>query len=118
MDDGETPAALLQSMDEIFHARARLGIMTLLLADGGSSDFTPLKARLQLTDGNLGAHLRVLEEAGYIEVLKSFQGRRPRTTCRITERGRTAFQQYLKKLEALILMATQTQGENGHSDPG
>ena len=107
MGNGETPDGLLQGIDELFHAKARLGIMTLLVAEGGTSDFTPLKAQLQLTDGNLGAHLRVLEDAGYIEVLKSFQGRRPRTTCRLTDRGREAFQKYLQKLESLILMATR-----------
>lgn len=77
--------------------------MTLLISQG-ESDFSSLKAQLGLTDGNLGAHIRVLEEAGYLAVEKGFVGRRPRTTCRVTEAGRRAFSEYLRQLEALIRM--------------
>jgi DNA-binding MarR family transcriptional regulator len=91
-------------IDETFHAPARLGIMTLLLQDG-SSDFATLKRSLGLTDGNLGAHIRVLEQGGYIEVEKKFEGRRPRTICRVTPSGRRAFARYLDALERVIGMA-------------
>jgi DNA-binding MarR family transcriptional regulator len=88
-------------IDETFHAPARLGIMTLLLQEG-ASDFSSLKKTLGLTDGNLGAHIRVLEDAGYIEVEKRFEGRKPRTTCRVTLGGRRAFARYLQALERVI----------------
>ncbi len=91
-------------LNEIFHVKARLGIMTLLLSFE-ELDFNGLKSKLGLTDGNLGAHLRVLEDAGYIELVKGFVGRRPHTTCRITEHGREAFREYLKQLETVIQMA-------------
>jgi DNA-binding MarR family transcriptional regulator len=95
----------LPDLDEVFHARARLGIMTLLAASG-STDFTSLKSQLGLTDGNLGAHVRVLEDHGYVGVTKSFNGRKPRTTLKLTPHGRRAFRDYLAKLEAVIKMAS------------
>ena len=94
----------VSGIDETFHAPARLGIMTLLLQQG-SSDFATLKRTLGLTDGNLGAHIRVLEQAGYIEVEKRFEGRKPRTICRITPGGRRAFARYLDALERVIAKA-------------
>jgi DNA-binding MarR family transcriptional regulator len=91
----------LAGIDETFHAPARLGIMTLLLQEG-SLDFATLKRTLGLTDGNLGAHLRVLEGRDYIAVEKAFEGRKPRTTCRVTTVGRRAFARYLDALERVI----------------
>jgi DNA-binding MarR family transcriptional regulator len=91
-------------IDETFHAPARLGIMTLLLQEG-ASNFPTLKKTLGLTDGNLGAHIRVLEQAGYIEVEKRFEGRKPQTVCRVTPGGRRAFARYLDALERVIEMA-------------
>lgn len=91
-------------LNEIFHVKARLGIMTLLISFE-KMDFNGLKSKLGLTDGNLGAHLRVLEDAGYIEIIKGYKGKRPHTTCRITERGRESFRDYLKQLENVIQMA-------------
>lgn len=91
----------LQDLNDIFQTKARMGIMVLLLSHGDMS-FTELKENLGLTDGNLGAHLSVLEETGYIKVVKGFVGRRPRTTYRITVEGREAFLNYLAKLESII----------------
>ncbi|MBV9468475.1 MAG: transcriptional regulator [Abitibacteriaceae bacterium] len=93
----------LIDLNETFHVKARLGIMTLLLM--GEADFSTLKAKLELTDGNLGAHIRVLEEAGYVKVEKGFAGRRPRTVVSITDQGRQAFSDYLEQLESVIRMA-------------
>lgn len=98
MSDG-----VLRELNELFQAKARLGIMTLLLS-WGESDFSTLRGHLGLTDGNLGAHLRALEDAGYLEVEKGFVGRRPRTVYRVTNQGREAFLAYLKQLEAVIRM--------------
>ena len=94
---------LLGDLNEIFQNKARLGIMTILITMG-PSDFSSLKSQLKLTDGNLGAHIRVLEEAGYLQVEKSFVGRKPRTGCQITDLGREDFLKYLKQLETVIKM--------------
>ncbi len=91
----------IPDLDEIFQARARIGIMTILVSSG-DTDFTILKEQSGLTGGNLGAHIRVLEDAGYIEVLKGYAGRRPRTTCRVTSAGRDAFLKYLNQIEEIL----------------
>lgn len=91
-------------LDETFHAPARLGVMTLL-AQWGEGDFPTLKRTLGLTDGNLGAHIRVLEDAGYVQVEKRFEKRKPRTICRPTPSGRKAFRNYIDALERVIEMA-------------
>lgn len=95
---------LLGAIDETIHAKARLGIMSLLIVHG-ECDFTFLRKELQLTEGNLGNHIKVLEEASYINVEKTFVGKRPKTICRPTELGRSRFQQYIEGLEAIIRMA-------------
>ena len=95
---------LIHNLNDIFQAKARLGIMTVLLSVG-DSDFLTLKEHLGLTDGNLSAHLRVLEEAGYIQVEKKFVKRKPKTTYRLTPAGREAFLHYLKQLEQIIQWA-------------
>ena len=97
---------ILKDLNEVFQAKARLGIMTVLTTTG-ESDFSALKSLLGLTDGNLSAHLRVLEEAGYLEVEKKFVGRRPKTLYRLTPSGREAFAAYLRQLEAIIRMVDQ-----------
>ncbi|MBW3589703.1 MAG: transcriptional regulator [Actinobacteria bacterium] len=97
---------MIRDLNEVFHGRARLGIMTLL-SSLGQADFSTLKERLELTDGNLGAQIRVLEEAGYVKVEKSFVGRKPRTTMTPTAAGRKAFRAYLDRLEEVIEAARQ-----------
>jgi DNA-binding MarR family transcriptional regulator len=99
MNDG-----LIPNLNELFQAKARLGIMTVLTSMG-ESDFLTLKHQLGLTDGNLSVHLRVLEEAGYIQIEKKFEKRKPKTTCRLTPAGRKAFLHYLKQLEQIIQLA-------------
>ncbi|WP_346775548.1 transcriptional regulator [Sphingomonas sp. G-3-2-10] len=88
-------------IDDVIHGRMRLGIMAYLV-DAEAADFNELKALLQATQGNLSVHLRKLEEAGYIEIEKSFLNRKPLTRARITEKGRTAFAAYLEALGKLI----------------
>jgi len=95
---------LLDAIDDTIHAKARLGIMSLLMVNG-ECDFGFLRDELQLTEGNLGNHIRVLEDAGYIQVNKTFAGRRPKTICAPTELGLGKFQQYLDGLEKIIRMA-------------
>lgn len=88
-------------LDEAIHGRLRLGIMAFL-ADAEAADFNELKAVLEATQGNLSIHLRKLEEAGYVEIVKSFQGRKPLTRAHLTPAGRKAFATYLEVLSGLI----------------
>ena len=91
-------------LDRLVHERVRLGILSALAART-SATFTDLKALLNATDGNVSVHARKLEEAGYIECTKSFDGRVPRTEYRITADGRAALDRYLDHMEALIRAA-------------
>ena len=88
-------------LDEVIHGRVRLGIMAYL-ATAEVADFTELKEALQTTQGNLSVHLRKLEEAGYVEIEKSFLDRKPLTRARLTRGGRQAFASYLEALRKLV----------------
>ena len=99
---GAGPAAL----DALIHHRIRLGIVSAL-AGVDALSFNSLKALLRLTDGNLSAHARKLEDAGYIRCSKSFADRRPHTEYCLASEGRRALQRYLAHMEALI-KATRT----------
>ena len=89
------------ALDRIIHERTRLGIVSAL-AVNVSLSFTSLKTLLKTTDGNLSVHARKLEQASYILVEKTFEGRVPRTTFRLTAAGRRALEAYLNHMEALI----------------
>ena len=91
-------------LDRIIHERVRLGIVSALAATE-SLAFNELKRLLRITDGNLSVHARKLEEAGYVAVQKSFEGRIPRTDYRLTPAGRRALVRYLDHMEALIRAA-------------
>lgn len=95
---------LFSAIDETIHAKARLGIMTLLVTQG-ELDFTQLKQKLGLSDGNLSAHTRILEEAGYITIHKTFLGRGPKTVLVGTLEGREAYLAYLNRLESILKIA-------------
>ncbi len=90
-----------ERLDAVIHERVRLA-MVAALAVSPELSFNELKAMLGLTDGNLSAHSRTLEEAGYIVVEKTFQGRRPHTAMRLTLKGRKAFGRYLGTLRQII----------------
>lgn len=87
--------------DRLIHERIRLGIVSAL-AVNESLTFNDLKGMLGTSDGNLSVHARRLEEASYVECLKSFNGRVPRTEYRLTPRGRRALEEYLDHMESLI----------------
>ena len=89
------------ALDPIIHVRVRLGIVSALAVEE-SLTFNELKERLDTSDGNLSVHARRLEEAGYVEIRKSFEGRIPRTDYRLTQTGRRALTRYLDHMEALI----------------
>lgn len=94
-------------LDRVIHERLRLGIVSAL-ASRESLSFNDLKAALKTTDGNLSVHARRLEEAGYLECQKGYEGRVPRTTYRLTPAGRQALERYLAHMEALIQAARGT----------
>ncbi len=95
---GDHPA---DGFDETVHQRHRLGVL-VVLAEAKRADFTYLKRVLDLTDGNLGRHLQVLEEAGLIELDKVFEQGRPRTWVTLTRQGRSALARELDTMERLI----------------
>ncbi len=88
-------------IDVVIHERVRLSIVAALAVSAQLS-FNELKSMLGLTDGNLSAHSRTLEDAGYIVVDKSFRGRRPHTAMRLTAKGRRAFDRYLGMLRQIV----------------
>lgn len=91
----------INRIDEVIHGRIRLGVMAYL-SGADAADFNELKQKLQTTDGNLSVHLRKLEDAGFVAIDKSFQGRKPLTRARMTEAGRTAFIAYLNAMQGLV----------------
>ena len=88
-------------LDSAVHGPVRLGVLTALRIEG-PLDFTTLKKRLDVGDGVLGLHLRKLEETGYLTCKKTFVGRRPKSTYRITRTGRKALADYLDAMQSLI----------------
>jgi DNA-binding MarR family transcriptional regulator len=91
----------LADLDRLVHEPARLAVMALLYVVE-SADFTFVMNQTGLTWGNLSAHLSKLEEAGYLETEKSFKGRRPNTSLRLTEQGRAAFSTYARKMKQVF----------------
>lgn len=87
--------------DRLIYERVRLGIMSAL-AVRDEITFSELKALFDVSDGNLSAHARKLEEAKYLSCTKSFEDRRPRSVYRITVTGRAALNRYLDHVEAVI----------------
>ena len=94
----------MPELNEIIHQPVRLRIMASLvtLKDDSEMDFSTLRDLLEVTDGNLGAHLRKLEESGYIEINKEFVDRKPRSFISATQQGRSVFQEHVTALEAIL----------------
>ncbi|SMO95153.1 winged helix-turn-helix domain-containing protein [Melghirimyces algeriensis] len=91
----------VNELDDLIHAKVRLGIMSLLMTYE-SCDFTLLKKSLGITDGNLGSHLKKLEEAEYIQVTKTFVAKKPKTIIQVTDLGAQAYKNYIKTIEAIL----------------
>ncbi len=94
-------ARSITDLDRLIHEPARLAIMSILFA-AEEADFLFLLREAGLTKGNLSAHLSRLEEAGYVEIEKTFRGKLPQTICRLTPAGRKAFEDYRKQLKAFL----------------
>ncbi len=95
------PEAEALELDRLIHERVRLGIVSAL-AVNGSLPFTDLRDLLGITDGNLSAHARRLEDAGYVACTKSYNGRTSKTEYALTAVGRNALEAYLDHMEAII----------------
>jgi DNA-binding MarR family transcriptional regulator len=91
----------LPDLDPVVHGKMRLAILSLL-SGVDQAEFTWLREKTGSTDGNLGAHLLKLEEAGYLAVEKRFVARKPVTLYSMTEAGRTALENYIASLKVLL----------------
>lgn len=91
----------LPELDPVVHGRVRLALLSLL-SGVDQAEFTWLRDKTEATDGNLGAQLVKLEEAGYVTVKKKFVHRKPQSIYRITDRGRQALAEYVRALKKLL----------------
>lgn len=91
----------LTEVDRLLHEPSRTIIVAILYAVE-SADFLYLSREAGLTRGNLSAHLSKLEEAGYVEIEKTYKGKIPLTLCRLTEAGRKAFEDYRRQIKSFI----------------
>jgi DNA-binding MarR family transcriptional regulator len=91
----------LATLDRVIHEPARLMIMTVLYAVS-EADFIYLQNECGLTQGNLSSHLAKLEEAKYVDVEKKFKGKYPLTICSLTSKGRKAFEEYARIMQAAM----------------
>jgi DNA-binding HxlR family transcriptional regulator len=89
-------------LDRVIHERARLSVLTSLTRYPKGLRFNDLKSLCGLTDGNLSRHMQVLQDAGFVEVAKSFEHNRPQTTCRLTPDGHKRYMDYLAVLEQVV----------------
>jgi DNA-binding MarR family transcriptional regulator len=92
---------VFKELDPLLHSQLRLAVMSLLIGLE-SAEFTYLKEKTNATAGNLSVQLDKLSEAGYIDITKSFKGKRPLTTCAITKKGIQAFENYVLSLKDYI----------------
>ena len=91
----------IHSLNKDFESRVRLGMMSILMVNEWV-DFNEMKNLLEVTDGNLASHSSALEKAEFIEIKKEFVGKKPKTSYRVTNSGRKAFEEHLSALEKLI----------------
>ena len=91
-----------EGLERALHEKARLGILSSLVANPEGLVFSELKELCNLTDGNLSRHIQVLQEAGLIEVKKGRSGKRPQTLILLTREGRERFLEYIELLEQIV----------------
>jgi DNA-binding MarR family transcriptional regulator len=107
-----------EGLDRVIHEKARLGVLTSLVAHPKGLVFGDLKQLCGLTDGNLSRHLQVLEDAGLITIDKGYDHNRPQTICRITANGRQRYLDYLKVLEQVVRDAASAAKAGATGVPG
>ena len=105
-----------EGLDRVIHERARLSILTSLVTHPKGVTFNDLKELCALTDGNLSRHLRVLEQAEMVELVKGHDRNRPLTVCRITASGRKRYLDYLTTLEQVVRDAARA-SQSGQTAP-
>ncbi|TLY33173.1 MAG: transcriptional regulator [Ignavibacteria bacterium] len=93
--------SILENINKIFENRVRLALMSILMVND-EAEFNALKQMLDLTDGNLAAHIATLERNHYVSVRKEYKGRKPSTTYSATPEGKRAFTEHLNALEKII----------------
>ena len=92
---------MFKELDPLLHSQLRLAVISILISTV-EADFVFIREKTNSTAGNLSVQIEKLREAGYISVKKSFRGRMPRTTCRITPRGVSAFEKYVDALSSYL----------------
>lgn len=92
---------MLKELDPLLHSQLRLAVISVLMSVD-EADFVYLKEKTEATAGNLSVQIDKLSNAGYIQVKKEFVGKKTRTSCRITEQGREAFEKYVDALRSYI----------------
>jgi DNA-binding HxlR family transcriptional regulator len=96
-----------EGLDRVIHERARLSVLTSLIAHPKGLRFNDLKQLCALSDGNLSRHLQVLHEAQMVQIAKGFDNNRPQTMCRITALGRRRYLEYVEVLEQVVRDAAE-----------
>lgn len=94
-------------LDSVIHSRIRLAIIILLL-QVESANFTYLKKEIDVSDGNLSSHLKKLEKVKYVKMQKSFENRKPKTTISLTDKGRTALNNYTRNLSEYLRLISES----------
>jgi DNA-binding transcriptional ArsR family regulator len=117
-ESGDGGRFAYEGLDRIIHERARLSVLTSLVAHPRGLLFGDLKQLCGLTDGNLSRHLQVLQDADLVTVAKGFDRNRPQTVCRITPRGRKRYVEYLAVLEQVVRDATAAARSGSAADGG
>ena len=107
----EAPFAY-DGLERVMHEKARLGLLSSLVAHPKGLTFSDLRQLCGLSDGNLSRHLQILQEAKLVDIRKSFEGNRPQTTCHLTRNGRKRFLEYLAILEQLVRDAAKVAGDD------
>jgi len=111
----QDPLFAYDGLDRVLHEKARLGMLTSLAVHPKGLAFGDLKQLCGLTDGNLSRHLKVLQEAGVVEIEKGYEKNRPLTTCRLTQEGRKRFLDYINVLEQVVRDAAHAIDERAPS---
>ena len=106
-----------EGLDRVIHEKARLGLLSSLMAHPKGLAFADLKQLCGLTDGNLSRHLLVLQEAKLVDITKGYEGNRPHTSCRLTKAGRRRFLDYLAVLEQLVRDAAKAADKHDLPSP-